>query len=216
MPGFFRQFFKKFNIGACGNEAPCDMTELRLIIGLGNPGKEYVGTRHNVGFEVIDGLSKQLGIEVRKKKFGGRFGRGVYAGLAVALLKPEKYMNLSGQVVATAVGFYKLPLENILVVSDDMALKPGRVRIRKKGSSGGHKGLEDIISKLGSDEFGRLRTGIGSSDKVDARDYVLSKVFGEDSHALERGLEQSQEAVLCWVSEGIDVAMNKYNIRNNV
>ncbi len=191
------------------------MADVRMIVGLGNPGTEYVGTRHNVGFEVIDLLAGKFGVDVRKNKFGGSFGECIFEDMKVMLLKPQQYMNRSGQVVATAAGFYKLGLENIIVVTDDMALEPGRIRIRQKGSSGGHNGLGDIIEKFGSDEFARLRIGIGSSGNVISRDYVLGKPRGEDVELIEKAVAISCEAVVCWVRNGLNETMNKFNVRGN-
>jgi PTH1 family peptidyl-tRNA hydrolase len=197
-------------------EASGDMAEIKMIVGLGNPGKEYAGTRHNAGFDVVDSLARQLGIDVKKKKFGGLFGQSILDDKAVMLLKPQRYMNCSGAVVATARGFYKLALEDIIVVTDDMALEPGRIRIRPKGSSGGHNGLEDIIARLGSDEFTRLRIGIGESAEEMATDYVLARPGDEEKELKEKAVEKAVQAVICWVKEGVDTAMNKFNVRNNV
>ena len=183
-----------------------------MIVGLGNPGPEYAGTRHNVGFEVIDGLAGRLDIKVKKKKFGALFGEGFFGDSKVILLKPQKYMNRSGQVAAVARGFYKLSVENIIVITDDMALEAGRVRIRLKGSSGGHNGLEDIIAKLGTNEFGHLRIGIGGSGEQIARDYVLSRPAEEDRKLIEEAIDRAQQAICCWIEQGVDTAMNKFNV----
>ena len=185
--------------------------DVKMVVGLGNPGSEFAGTRHNVGFDVVDLLAEKLGIEVRKKKFGARFGSGEFEGKKLILLKPQKFMNLSGQVVATAAGFYKLGLGDLIVVVDDMALEPGRIRIRGQGSAGGHNGLSDIISRLGSEEFVRCRIGIGSSDEEVGRDYVLSRPRGEDAEAIAEAIEKAAESVLYWLTDGIDAAMTKYN-----
>ncbi len=187
------------------------MAEIILIVGLGNPGDEYKDTRHNVGFKVIDSLAETLGIEVRKKKFGGRFGEVEFSGKKLILLKPQQYMNLSGQVVATAVGFYKLGSSDLLVISDDLALEPGRIRIRAKGSAGGQKGLADIVEKLGTEDFARLRIGIGQNEKMLAEDYVLGRPDKEQKALLADAIERAKEAVLCCVESGIEAAMNKYN-----
>ena len=137
------------------------MADLKLVVGLGNPGPEYAETRHNLGFKVIEALDAALGIPARQQKFGARVGEGWYRDRKVMLMKPWQYMNRSGQAVATAVGFYKLALEDLIVITDDRALAPGRIRVRAKGSAGGHNGLADIIARLGSDEFARCRIGIG-------------------------------------------------------
>ena len=197
-------------------EASGDMAKIKMIVGLGNPGREYAGTRHNAGFDVIDSLARQLGVDVKKKKFGGLFGQCALDDKAVMLLKPQRYMNCSGEVVATAKGFYKLAIEEIVVVTDDMALEPGRIRIRRKGSSGGHNGLEDIIARLGSDEFARLRIGIGQSAEQNATDYVLRRPGDEEKELIGKAVEKASQAVICWVKEGVDAAMNKFNVQNNV
>jgi PTH1 family peptidyl-tRNA hydrolase len=187
------------------------MSEIKMVAGLGNPGDGYADTRHNVGFRVIDSLAETLKIKVRKKKFGAVFGVGEFADKKLILLKPWKFMNCSGEPIARAVGFYKLEVGDLLVITDDMALSPGRIRIRTKGSSGGHNGLTDIIEKLDTIEFGRLRVGIGQSDKEDAVDFVLDKPTETDKRLLDEAIEKAREAVLCWVEYGIETTMNKYN-----
>ena len=187
------------------------MSDIKLIVGLGNPGDKYAGTRHNVGFDVVDMLADELGTDIRAKKFGSLFGSCSFDGMKVLLLKPQTYMNLSGQAVATVMGFYKLQRESILVITDDMALEPGRIRLRPAGSAGGHNGLADIISKLGSNEFARLRVGIGSSDRRDSRDYVLSVPPPEDRELIEKSSHKAVKAVKCWMQDGIDKAMSEYN-----
>lgn len=187
-----------------------------MVIGLGNPGAEYVGTRHNAGFDVIDSLARQLGVDVKKKKFGALVCRCGLDEKMLVLLKPQQYMNRSGHVVATATGFYKMSVEDIIVVTDDMALEPGRIRIRPKGSAGGHNGLQDIIDRLGSSEFARVRVGVGPSEGHNAADYVLSGPGAEDRRLIDEAVERARDAVICWVKKGIDVAMNKFNVRNDV
>jgi PTH1 family peptidyl-tRNA hydrolase len=187
------------------------MDDMKMIVGLGNPGDEYADTRHNTGFKVIDLLAEALGIEVKKKKFGARFGMGEFADKKLILLKPWQFMNLSGQAVATATGFYKLEVNNLLVVTDDMDLGTGRIRLRPKGSAGGHNGLADIIDTLGTNEFARCRIGIGRGENEDAVDYVLDKPSETDSPLLAEAIEQARDAVLCWVEHGIETAMNKFN-----
>jgi len=182
-----------------------------MVAGLGNPGAEYVGTRHNVGFCVVDLLADALQIEVRKRKFGAVFGRGEFAGKKLILLKPWQYMNCSGEPIAMAVGFYKLDVSDLLVVTDDMALEPGRIRIRAKGSSGGHNGLTDVIERLGTEGVGRLRIGIGQSDTEDAVDYVLDKPTEAERSLLDEAIVRAREAVLWWVEYDIEAVMNKFN-----
>ena len=190
------------------------MSDMKIVVGLGNPGNEYTYTRHNTGFKVIDSLAEALKIEVRKRKFGARLGTGEFAEKKLILLKPWKFMNLSGQVVATAVGFYKLDLNNLIVVTDDLALDPGRIRLRAKGTAGGHNGLADIIEKLVTNEFARCRVGIGSTiEEVSQNqvDYVLSKPNENQKVILEKAIDRARDAILCWIEYGIETAMNKFN-----
>jgi PTH1 family peptidyl-tRNA hydrolase len=187
------------------------MDDMKMIVGLGNPGDEYADTRHNMGFKVIDLLAEALRIDTRKKKFGARFGSGEYANEKLILLKPWQFMNLSGQAVATAMGFYKLSFSDLIVVTDDMDLRAGRIRLRPKGSAGGHNGLADIIDKLRTDEFARCRIGIGRSDSEEAVDYVLDKPLEEEKPLLAEAIERARDALLCWIDYGIETAMNKFN-----
>ena len=178
-------FFSKLKAKAERKELSKDASDVVMIVGLGNPGKEYERTRHNVGFDVVDAFARQYGIEVKKKKFGGLVGDGMIGDTRVLVVKPQKYMNLSGQVVATAVGFYRLSIDNIIVVTDDMALEPGRIRLRAKGSAGGHNGLSDIKNKLGSQDYARLRVGIGRSEYIIARDYVLGRPTSDEKELID-------------------------------
>ncbi|MHC4258888.1 MAG: aminoacyl-tRNA hydrolase [Planctomycetota bacterium] len=187
------------------------MAETKIVAGLGNPGSEYSGTRHNIGFRVIDVLAETLQVGVRRKKFGAVFGQGEHAGKKLILLKPWRYMNRSGDSIVTVVGFYKLDISDLLVVTDDMALGPGRLRIRANGSSGGHNGLADVIEKLGTEDVARLRIGIGPSENADGVDYVLDEPTEAEKPRLDAALERAREAVLCWVEYGIEAAMNEYN-----
>ncbi len=187
------------------------MTDTKLVVGLGNPGSEYADTRHNMGFMVVDSLSAKLGIDTRKRKFGGRFGEGRFLNKKLILLKPQQFMNRSGQSVATAVGFYQLDPDDLLVITDDMALDPGKIRLRPKGSAGGHNGLSDIIAKLGTSDFGRLRIGVGKSPYPRWRDYVLGKPTKEEIPLLSDAVARAVDAVQCWAADGIDAAMNRFN-----
>jgi len=184
---------------------------VKMVVGLGNPGKKYVDTRHNAGFRVIDSLAEVLKIDVKKKRFGVYLGEGEFAGKKLILLKPRRFMNRSGQVVAAAIGFCRLGLSDLLVVTDDMALSLGRIRIRAKGSAGGHNGLADIIEKLGTESIGRLRIGIGQCGDEAAEDYVLDKPTEAEKPLLDEGMERAREAVLYWIEYGIEAAMNKFN-----
>lgn len=187
------------------------MGDMRMVVGLGNPGDEYRNTRHNMGFKVIDALAAALDIDTGQRKFGARFGSGEFAGKKLILLKPWRFMNRSGHAVATAVGFYKLDVANLFVVTDDMDLEPGRIRIRAKGSAGGHNGLADIIEKLGTNEFARCRIGIGRSGEQQAVDFVLDEPTQADKAMLTGATERARDAVLCWIEHGIDRAMNMFN-----
>ena len=187
------------------------MGDMKIVVGLGNPGDEYVNTRHNMGFKVIDSLSKSLNIDVKQRKFGGRFGSGEFSDNKLILLKPWQFMNRSGQVVATASGYYKLSVRDLLVITDDMDLEPGRIRIRAKGSAGGHNGLADIIDKLGTNEFARCRIGIGHSSEDDAVDHVLDKPAKEEEPLLAEAIERARKAVFCWIENGIEKTMNEFN-----
>ena len=188
------------------------MADVKMVAGLGNPGSKYDRTRHNAGFDVVDLLAERLDIDVRKKKFGARFGEGhTAAGCKLILLKPWQYMNCSGHAIATAAGYYQLELVNLLVVSDDMALEPGRIRLRGRGSSGGHNGLSDIIEKLSTQHFSRCRVGIGSNQLRDSKDFVLSRAHGEDAENIVKGIKTAAEAVEYWLENGIEAAMNRFN-----
>ena len=187
------------------------MGDMIMVVGLGNPGDRYLDTRHNMGFMVIDLLAQALRIEVKKRKFGARFALGEFADKKLILLKPWQFMNRSGQAVATAAGFYKLGVEDLLVISDDMDLEPGRIRLRAKGSAGGHNGLADITQSLGTDEFARCRVGIGRSVRQDSVDYVLERPTNEQRPLLDAARERARDAVFCWIEHGIETAMNRFN-----
>ena len=197
----------------------------RLIVGLGNPGRDYVGTRHNIGFEVIDRLAGRLGLtfsagefdRVAKSKFDGLAMDGVLqtpAGSSekILLLKPMTFMNLSGRSVQAAMAFYQLSPKDILVVLDDLALPCGKIRLRANGSSGGHNGLKDIERALGTNDYPRLRLGIDAPpSRVPGRDYVLGKFSDVQISMIEPALIRSTKAVLAWVESGIQSAMNRFN-----
>jgi PTH1 family peptidyl-tRNA hydrolase len=187
------------------------MAEMKLVVGLGNPGPEYDETRHNLGFKVIEALDEALAIEVKKRKFGARIGEGRYAGQNLLLMKPWKYMNRSGEPVATAVGFYKLDPSDLMVITDDKALPVGQIRVRAKGSAGGHNGLADIIEKLGTNGFARCRIGIGDCPGAVAVGHVLSRPQPEEKPALNEAIKRARDAVLCWLESGIEKAMNEFN-----
>ena len=184
---------------------------MKMVVGLGNPGPEFVDTRHNAGFRVVDALAEALNISVKEKKFGGLFGQGELEGKELMLLKPTRFMNRSGQAVAAAVGFHELSLPDLLVISDDIALEPGRIRLRAGGSAGGHKGLADILEKLGTERVSRLRIGIGPCGAEDATDYVLDEPTAEEKPLLNEAVDRAVQAALCWLQRGIEAAMNSFN-----
>jgi peptidyl-tRNA hydrolase, PTH1 family len=187
------------------------MAEVRLVVGLGNPGPEYAETRHNLGFKVIEALGETLGIAVKQRKFNARIGEGRHADRKVILMKPWTFMNRSGGPVAAAVGFYKLDLRDLMVVVDDMALPTGALRVRAGGSAGGHNGLADIIEKLGTDEFARCRVGIGAPSGDQAVGHVLGRPESEEKPLLNRAILRARDAMLCWLDAGVEKAMNEFN-----
>jgi PTH1 family peptidyl-tRNA hydrolase len=184
---------------------------IKLVAGLGNPGTKYQGTRHNIGFDLLDRLAQGGRQESFSSKFEGQQAEIEIDYRRVLLLKPQTFMNLSGRSVGAAVRFYKLPVTDLLVVCDDLSLPAGKLRLRPGGSDGGQKGLRDIAAQLGSDQFPRLRIGIGENEGVDAADYVLSRFRGTERNAIEDALILASQAVAVWVTQGIDVAMNRFN-----
>ena len=188
-----------------------------MIVGLGNPGKEYARTRHNVGFDVIDVLSETLHIPVNRLTMHGQVGEGFVGGEKVMLVKPQTYMNLSGQCVSEMVSFYKVPMERLLVIYDDIDLDPGQLRIRKQGSAGGHNGIKDLIQKLGTQKFVRIRVGVGAKPKDwDLADYVLGRFAAEDRKLVDEAQERACKAVEMILSDGPDAAMNEFNKKSGV
>lgn len=183
---------------------------MKLIVGLGNPGKKYEHTRHNMGFDTLDLVNETLKIKIDSNKFDGLFGKGKFNDEDIVLLKPQTMMNLSGLAVKHIMQFFKIKQEDILVISDDMALAPGKIRLREKGSSGGHKGIQNIIDNLGSDEFKRLRVGIGEP-KFDSIDFVLSKPKGDEADLINKAIKKASEAILDYLANGFHHAMSKFN-----
>ncbi|MDQ0150243.1 aminoacyl-tRNA hydrolase [Eubacterium multiforme] len=181
-----------------------------LIVGLGNPGSKYDNTRHNIGFEAIDYIAKKYNIDINRKKFKGEYGEGFIGSEKVILMKPTTYMNLSGECVREVLDFYKLTNEDMLVIYDDISLDIGKIRIRGKGSAGGHNGIKSIIAHVGSDEFSRIKIGVGQP-KEDLVNYVLGKFSKEEKEVLEESLEVSKLATDTIIKEDISSAMNKYN-----
>jgi PTH1 family peptidyl-tRNA hydrolase len=185
---------------------------MKLIVGLGNVGRKYEKTRHNVGFDVVDVLAGRWAAEPAREKFDGRVAEAAFAGERAVLLWPQTLMNRSGQSVQAAVAFYKLELPDLLVVGDDFNLSLGMLRFRKQGSAGGQKGLDDVIRRLGTDEFSRLRLGIGPvPDRWDPADFVLGRFESSERPLVEDAVARAADGVECWVADGIDVAMNRFN-----
>lgn len=189
--------------------------DMKIIAGLGNPTKEYEGTRHNIGFSVIDKLADKYNISMNEKKHKAICGKGMIEGEKVILLKPQTYMNLSGESVVDAVNFYKVDSEeDVIIIYDDIDLDVGKLRIRVKGSAGGHNGMKNIIAHLGTQVFPRIRVGVGAKPKDwDLADYVLGRFPKEELPEIEAGRETACEAVKIIVSQGVEVAMNRINGR---
>ncbi len=189
---------------------------MKLIVGLGNPGREYEKTRHNSGFMAADLLADRLGVNISTEKWNALTASVRIEGTPVLLMKPLTYMNLSGSAVSQAVSYFKILPEDILIMHDDMDLPTGSVRIRKKGSAGGQKGMKSIIQSLGTDEIARIRIGVGHSKRGDHEvvpDWVLSPVPKSEQDIFERSLRNSAEAAYAWVNEPMDIIMQKYNIK---
>lgn len=184
-----------------------------LVVGLGNPGPKYDWTRHNMGFLVIDELAEREKIPVQKLKFKALTNTAVIGDQSVLLMKPTTYMNLSGGAVGEAARFYKIPPERILVISDDVALPQGKLRIRRSGSAGGHNGLKDIIAHLGGDGFPRIKVGVGGKPHPDSdmADWVLGKFTGQDKKVMEDAIQRAADAVETLLKYGVDQAMSKHN-----
>lgn len=184
-----------------------------LIVGLGNPGQQYDNTRHNVGFDAIDDLAKRWSVSVNKAKFEGLYGQTVVDGQKVFLLKPQTYMNLSGRSIQALADFYKIPLDHIIVLCDDITQKPGKIRIRPSGSAGGHNGLKDIIARFGSNEFPRVRLGVGEkpNPEYDLANWVLGKMLGDDRKAFETRLSDIEEAVKLIMDGKLQQAQSRFN-----
>ena len=183
---------------------------MKIIFGLGNPGMRYLATRHNCGFLTLDQLAQELGMDFGRKTLDNQVASGTYQGEKLILAKPQSYMNLSGHPVKRLMNFYKVDLQEILVVHDDLDLPPGVLRLRRQGSDGGHNGMKSIIEQLGTMEINRLKIGIGASI-YDTADYVLSNFPEEDKPLFAESFRRAAEAVLCWTKQGMGEAMNKFN-----
>lgn len=188
-------------------------TDNWLIVGLGNPGREYEKTRHNAGFRCLDLLADSLGIRVDKLKFQGLYGQGTYGGKKVFLLKPQTFMNLSGRSVVQLSAYFGIPPQQIIVMFDDISLAPGRLRIRPDGSAGGHNGIKSIIQELGSQAFPRVKIGVGSkpTPEFDLADWVLSTFSAQEEKALAVSLKNAADAALAIMDSGVPEAANRFN-----
>ena len=184
-----------------------------LIVGLGNPGKQYEHTRHNCGFRGIDILAEKLGCKIDKGKFQGLYGQTTYNGSKLYLLKPQTFMNLSGRSVLQLSAYFHIPPQKIIVMFDDISLAPGRLRIRSDGSAGGHNGIKSIINELGSQDFPRVKIGVGAkpNQDQDLADWVLSGFTASEEKALSTALENAGQAALCIIEKGTMEAANRYN-----
>ena len=184
-----------------------------LVVFLGNPGPKYSGTRHNAGFLTADAAEKRFGVSINRSRFKALTASCGINGEKVLFMKPQTYMNLSGEAVGQAAAFYHLPADHVLVISDEMSLPVGKIRIRPKGSAGGHNGLKSIISSLGTDEFPRIRLGVGAPPHpdYDVKDWVLSVFRDQDAEAIAHAAEQAAEAIETYIKFGSEKAMNKYN-----
>ena len=184
-----------------------------LLVCLGNPGDQYENTRHNVGFQVADEIAARKDVPIQRLKFRALTNTVELGGAKVLLMKPVTYMNLSGEAAREAAAFYKVPPERVLAVSDDVALPPGRLRIRRGGSAGGHNGLKNLIQHLGTDQFPRVRVGVGEKPQpdYDMADWVLGRFSKEDRKAIDAAIDRALDAMECLFTQGIDKAMSRYN-----
>lgn len=187
--------------------------ERYLVVGLGNPGLQYEKTRHNSGFLAADILAKNIGADFSKNKFDAVYGEGSFEGKKIIVAKPQTYMNLSGKAVVALSGFYKIPTEKIIIISDDISLPVGNIRIRRKGSAGGHNGLKDIIELMGTEEIARIKIGVGERENRDSdlKNHVLGKIPEEKSADFNAALGNAADAAADIISNGIEHAMNKFS-----
>ena len=183
---------------------------MKLIVGLGNPGKKYEHTRHNMGFDTVDLLAELAKIDIDKEAFKGLVGRGKVFDEDIYLLKPQTFMNLSGESVREIVNYFKIDIEDVIIIYDDMALEPGKIRLRASGSSGGHKGMQNIIDQLGTEEIKRIRIGIGES-LDDTIDYVLSKPLKEERPLIDEAIKNAVEALKEILKNNFEKAMTNFN-----
>ncbi len=183
-----------------------------IIVGLGNPEQDYARTRHNMGFDVINKIAQENKIELNKNKFDAIYGTGIINNEKVILVKPQTYMNLSGTSVRQFINFYKNPLENLIIIYDDMDVEKGNIKIRKKGGPGSHNGMKSVEQEIASDTFPRIRVGIGTpQNKEDKINYVIGHLPENEYKILQEGIEKSADAVIDIIKNGLDHAMNQYN-----
>lgn len=191
---------------------PKEREKMKLIVGLGNPGKQYEKTRHNIGFEVIDELSDKLAIPLNQSKFKGLYGMGFHKGVKVVLLKPLTYMNLSGESIRAVMDYYQIELEDLTVIYDDLDLPVGKIRLRQKGSAGGHNGIKSTIAHLGTQEFNRIRIGIDRpKNGMKVPDYVLGRFLEEELTFTKEAVTKSTNACEAWLEKPFLQVMNEFN-----
>ncbi len=184
---------------------------MKIIVGLGNPGEEYKNTRHNIGFIFLDYFANKFGISIDKKKFNGLYNEVTINNKKIILLKPLSYMNLSGEVVKKYIDYYKIPVENMLIINDDLDLEIGKIRLRRNGSSGGHNGLKNIMLNLNTDEFKRLKVGISNNKLINTKDYVLGNFSKDELEIIDNLKEVVSNIISDFIEMDFDSLMNKYN-----
>ncbi|MCD7839626.1 MAG: aminoacyl-tRNA hydrolase [Erysipelotrichaceae bacterium] len=184
---------------------------MKLIVGLGNPGKEYINTRHNVGFMVMDALSQEFSVDINIKKFKGEYIKFKYKGEDIIFLKPLTYMNNSGESIIQCMHFFKIDIDDLLVIYDDLDMPTGKLRLRETGGSGGHNGIKSIIAQTGTQNFKRIRIGIEKDKRINTIDYVLGKFTPLQQPLINEGVNKAVEAVKTYLDKGFNAAMNSYN-----
>jgi len=182
-----------------------------VIAGLGNPGRKYAHTRHNMGFMALDRIADEMGIEIRKKKFDARVGEGSFSGQKVILVKPLTYMNLSGHSLVQVTAYYGIDPDHLIVIYDDIDIDSGAVRIRKKGGPGTHNGMKSVVGMMGTGDFPRIRIGVGDERSSDLKDYVIGKISREEKERLDDAVARAARAAESIINDGIDNAMNRFN-----
>lgn len=213
-PGVYTPWGEKISAFGAWYRMKWKGKKMYLIAGLGNPTKEYDKTRHNVGFSVIDVLADRYRIDISEKKHKALCGRGVIEGQKVLLLKPQTFMNLSGESIRAAADYYKIEPEEMIVIYDDISLEPGQLRIRLKGSAGGHNGIKNIIANLGTQDFPRIKVGVGAKPpRMDLADYVLSRFGAGEQKLMEEAFGEAAEAAVMMMTDGAERAMNHFNAK---